>query len=68
MTLVLIEKGLVLEGWSPRLEDNQVPGPYLIYLRRWSDFNDMFEMGWNHQLDPIRTFKKRKYHFSHILV
>ena len=28
MTLVLIRKGLVLEGWSPKIEDEQVPGKY----------------------------------------
>ncbi len=26
MTLILIEKGLVLEGSTPKIEDKQVPG------------------------------------------
>jgi len=28
MTLVLLEKGLVLEGSTPKIEDKQVPGIY----------------------------------------
>ena len=28
MTLVLLEKGLVLEGSTPKIEDKQVPGVY----------------------------------------
>ena len=28
MTPVLIGKDLVLEGWSPKIEDKQVPGVY----------------------------------------
>ena len=28
MTLILIEKGLVLEGSTPKIEDKQVPGRY----------------------------------------
>ena len=31
MTLVLLEKGLVLEGSNPKIEDKQVPGIY-IYI------------------------------------
>ena len=31
MTLVLFEKGLVLEGSSTKIEDKQVPGIY-IYI------------------------------------
>ena len=31
MTLVLIEKGFVLEGWNPKIEDKQVSGIY-IYI------------------------------------
>ena len=34
MTLVLLEKGLVLEGSNPKIEDKQVPGIYIyIYTR-----------------------------------
>ena len=29
MTLVLLEKGLVLEGSTPKIEDKQVPGIYI---------------------------------------
>ena len=36
MTLVLIEKGLVLEGWSPKIEDKQVPGIYIYSNQRYS--------------------------------
>ena len=33
MTLVLLEKGLVLEGSTPKIEDKQVPGMYIsIYI------------------------------------
>ena len=29
MTLILIEKGLVSEGSTPKIEDKQVPGIYI---------------------------------------
>ena len=32
MTLVLLEKGLVLEGSTPKIEDKEVPGIY-IYIQ-----------------------------------
>ena len=32
MTLVLFEKGLVLEGSTSKIEDKQVPGVYYIYI------------------------------------
>ena len=33
MTLVWLEKGLVLEASSPKIEDKQVPGVYMcIYV------------------------------------
>ncbi len=32
MTLILIEKGLVLEGSTPKIEDTQVPGIYNTYV------------------------------------
>ena len=32
MTFVLLEKGLVLEGSIPKIEDKQVPGIYIIYI------------------------------------
>ena len=33
MTLILIEKGLVSEGSTPKIEDKQVPGIYnYIYI------------------------------------
>ena len=34
MTLVLLEKGLVLEGSTPKIEDKQVPGIYNIFPNR----------------------------------
>ena len=37
MTLVFIAKGLVLEGWSPKIEDKQVPGRCRSYNhQRWT--------------------------------
>ncbi len=32
MTLILNGKGLLLEGSTPKIEDKQVPGIYIIYL------------------------------------
>ena len=32
MTLILIEKGLVSEGSTPKIEDKQVPGSWLDKL------------------------------------
>ena len=37
MALVLIEKGLVLEGSTPKIEDKQVPG-ILILINLEMDF------------------------------
>ena len=34
MTLVLIEKGLVLEGWNPKNQDKQVPGIYKMVMAK----------------------------------
>ena len=31
MTIVLLEKGLVLEGSTPKIEDKQVPGIYIYF-------------------------------------
>ena len=35
MTLVLLEKGLVLEGSTPKIEDKQVPGIYIYIWNLW---------------------------------
>ena len=34
MTLVLLEKGLVLEGSTPKIEDKQVQGSYFTPISR----------------------------------
>ena len=36
MTLALIEKGLLLEGWSPKIEDKQVPGIYIYIIHLYN--------------------------------
>ena len=34
MTLVLVGKDLVLEGWSLKIEDKKVPGRFMPFMDR----------------------------------
>ena len=59
MTLLLVRKGLVLGGSTPKIEDKQVPGVY-IYIYTWNPTDPCFWLEFRPCFGGMTDLKKNR--------